>query len=118
MPMYSGMQPFSAQSAADILDPDSYYNTFPYYESLNGQLGTKEIFSAYLNITKPMLIIAGSDDEAASTAGGAEAALHLLKKYTNPIVTAKCAYSIVPEADHSFHGAEDEFAVKVASWLK
>lgn len=117
MPKYSGMYPFSAQSAADILDPDGHYNTFPFYEEVNEKLGSKSLFREYRNIHKPMLVVAGSEDEATATAGSAVRALQILEKYTNKQVLKQSAFQLVQGADHSFHGHEEEFAEKVASWL-
>lgn len=117
MPQYTGMHPFSAQSAADILDPNGSYNTFPYYESVHGKLGGKKFFREYQKINKPMLVIAGSEDEAAATAGGAKEALALLKSNTNQAILAESDFQIVADTDHSFHGSEDAFAEKVALWL-
>ncbi len=117
MPKYTGMNPFSAQSAADILDPDGHYNSFPFYEAVHGKLGTKTLFKEYRNITKPMLIIAGNEDEASASAGSTEQALEMLKRNTNDKIIAQTDFQLVPDADHSFHGAENVFAEKVAAWL-
>ena len=73
MPKYTGMYPFSAQSAWDILDPDGAYNTFPYYEALNERLGKKPLFEEYRKIDKPMLAIIGAEDEYMTSAGDAKA---------------------------------------------
>lgn len=117
MPIYSGLFPFSAQSVADMLSPDGDYNIFPYYEALHGTLGTKPLFRHYGAITRPMLIIAGEHDESTSSAGGTEAAFKLLKENTNRLALAESDFKIVANSDHSFHGAEADFAKKVASWL-
>lgn len=70
MPKYSGMHPFSAQSAYDILDPDGPYNTFPYFEATTKRLGKKTLFKEYKNITKPQLVVFGEFDEYTYTGGG------------------------------------------------
>lgn len=113
----SGMYPFSAQSTLDILDPDGPYNTFPFYEASTRRLGKKPLFKEFRSIDKPLLIIFGEDDEYAFTAGNATKALDILKKNTNPAITAKSNYKLITGADHSFHGTEDEFAKTTADWL-
>lgn len=117
MPTNSGMYPFSAQSTLDILDPDGPYNTFPFYEASTRRLGKKPLFKEFRSIDKPLLIIFGEDDEYAFTAGNATKALDILKKNTNPAITAKSSYKLISGADHSFHGTEDEFAKTTADWL-
>ena len=117
MPKYSGMYPFSAQSARDILDPDGAYNTFPYYESLNERLGSKPLFKEYRQIDKPVLAIIGAEDEYMDTAGGAEGALKLLMKHTSNAQLKHSDFLTVAGADHGFHDHEDEFAEKVSDWL-
>lgn len=117
MPKASGLHPFSTQSAADILDPNGYYNSFPYYEATHGRLGDKPLFKEYSAITKPMLIIAGSEDEAAASSGGVDRAFDLLKNHAHPMVRNRCSFQIIAGTDHSFHGAEYDFAARVAQWL-
>jgi pimeloyl-ACP methyl ester carboxylesterase len=116
MPIYSGMHPFSAQSAFDILNPDGSYNSFPYYEAVHGKLGQKTLFKEFRGIVKPTLVIAGSLDEATASAGGATQALEFIKVHTNKKAD-KSDFQLVPEADHSFHDYEAEFGERVATWL-
>lgn len=117
MPKYTGMHPFSAQSARDILDPDGAYNTFPYYEALNEHLGSKPLFEEYRHIDKPTLVIIGAEDEHMETAGEAEDALRLLMKHTSNAQLKQADFVTVAGADHGFHDHEDEFAEKVSYWL-
>ncbi len=117
MPHYTGMYPFSAQAAADILDPDGAYNTFPFYEFKNQRLGTKQLFEEYKKIDKPTLVIFGENDEYTYTAGGTESALKILQKFTQTKVLSQSKFEVVKYTDHGFHGAEQLFAEKVASWL-
>lgn len=117
MPKYTGMYPFSAQSAHDILDPDGAYNTCPYYEALNERLGRKALFDEYSRIDKPALVIFGQDDEYMSTAGDAEGALKLLMKHTSNAQLKQADFMTIAGADHGFHDHEKEFASKVGDWL-
>ncbi|MDL2342411.1 MAG: alpha/beta hydrolase [Patescibacteria group bacterium] len=117
MPLYTGLHPFSAQSAYDILNPDGLYNIFPYYEALHGQLGTKALFTELKSLTIPVQVIAGEYDEATTSAGGAAAALSLIEQQLAAGIKSRSQLIIIPDTDHSFHGAETLFADKVASWL-
>ena len=117
MPKYTGMYPFSAQSARDILDPDGAYNTFPYYETLHEKLGEKPLFKEYQKIDKPTLVIIGQEDEFMDTAGNAEGALKLLMQHTPNSQLKQADFMAVAGADHGFHDHEQEFAEKVSDWL-
>lgn len=117
MPKYSGMYPFSTQSARDILDPDGAYNTFPYYEALNGQIGKKPLFKEYREIDKPTLVIIGQEDEYMATANGADGALKILMEHTSNAQLKHTDFVTVAAADHGFHDHEQEFAEKVSDWL-
>jgi pimeloyl-ACP methyl ester carboxylesterase len=117
MPKYSGMYPFSAQSAWDILNPDGAYNTFPYYESTTERLGNKRLFDEYKKIDRPTLIIFGEEDEYTTTAGGSANALDLFMKNTDNAHLKQTDFSLVEGGDHSFHDAETAFSNQVADWI-
>lgn len=118
MPKYTGMNPFSAQSAFDILNPDGLYNNFPYFEATNKRLGTKKLFEEYAQITKPMFVVFGEFDEFTYTGGGTTKALELLKASTHKKAASKSDYKIILGTDHGFHGKEKELASSVAKWLQ
>jgi pimeloyl-ACP methyl ester carboxylesterase len=117
MPKYTGMYPFSAQSAHDILDPNGAYNTCPYYESLHQRLGEKPLFKEYRSIDKPTLVIFGWEDEYMGAAGGAEGALKILMRHTSNAQLKQTDFLSVAGAGHGFHDHEEEFAEKVSDWL-
>lgn len=117
LPKYTGMYPFSAQAADDILDPDGAYNTFPFYEATTKRLGKKPLFKEFSAITKPMLVLFGEKDEYTYTAGGTHQALGLLKNHTSKQALPHSQFQIIPEADHSFRGHEQTYAKQIASWL-
>lgn len=117
MPKYTGMYPFSAQAAWDIMNPDGDYNTFPFYEALTERLGSKPLFDEYRKIDKKTLVIIGEADEYAYTAGGANGALNLLMEQTSNAQLKQSDFIVVPEADHGFHDREAEFAKIVSDWL-
>jgi len=117
MPKYSGMHPFSAQSARDIMNPDGAYNTFPFYEYTNERLGKKPLFEEYRSIDKPTLVIIGEQDEYAYTAGSASQALKIFLKHTSNAMLKQVDFQLVPGADHSFHDTETVFARQVSDWL-
>lgn len=117
MPRYTGMYPFSVQSARDILDPDGAYNTFPYYEAVHDRIGRKPLFEEYKKIDRPTLVIIGGHDEYTEHVGGADKALKLLAARTSNAMLKKIDFVTVPAADHAFRGAEAGFVNKVADWL-
>jgi len=117
MPKYSGMHPFSAQSAWDILNPDGDYNTFPFYEANTERIGEKPLFSEYRTITIPTLVIIGSQDEFMTTAGSAAQALDMLMSETPNQMLKSNDFILVNNADHSFYNQESVFANQVAEWL-
>lgn len=117
MPKYSGMYPFSAQSAWDILNPDGDYNTFPYYEYTTERLGDKPLFEEYSAIAKPTLVIIGETDEYMDTAGSATEALDIFLHHTSARMMKQHDFELVRDADHSFHDHEAEFAKQMVDWL-
>jgi len=117
MPKYTGMYPFSAQSAFDILNPDGAYNTFPFFETTTQRVGKKPLFEEFSKINIPTLIIFGDNDEYAYTAGGTVKALELFRTYTNPKAAALFSYQLVDGADHGFHDEFEQFARQLTDWL-
>jgi alpha-beta hydrolase superfamily lysophospholipase len=117
MPIYTGMNPFSVQAAADILDADGDYNTFPLYEATKKRLGTKPLFAEYSKIIKSLLVVYGEEDEYTYTCGGTEVALAILRRFTNEKALPLSDFVALPGTDHGFHGAEELFAKTVAAWL-
>jgi pimeloyl-ACP methyl ester carboxylesterase len=117
MPAYTGMNPFSAQSADDILDPNGSYNSFPFYEAVNGPLGDKVLFKEFQSIKTPMLIIAGSQDGASASAGSTESALNILKANMASKILNRSDIQLITGSNHTFDGYENEFAERVTSWL-
>jgi pimeloyl-ACP methyl ester carboxylesterase len=117
MPKYTGMHPFSAQSAWDILNPDGAYNTFPLYEAARERLGKKPLFKEYRQLDRPTLVIFGDQDEYTAHVGGADAALKLFMKHTGNNQLKHTDFTLVTDADHSFNGHQADFAKKTADWL-
>src|SRR5579884_2780852 len=117
MPKYTGMHPFSAQSAWDILNPDGDYNTFPFYEDATERLGTKQLFQTYKHISKDTLVILGREDEYAFTAGNASSAVDIFIKHTSNTMLKKIDFRLIDNADHGFTDRETEFAESVSDWL-
>lgn len=117
MPEKSGMYPFSAQAAQDILDPDGDYNTFPFYEVTSKRLGGKQPFQEYRTIRIPTLVVYGENDEYVYTAGSVSDALILFEENTHKSIVDDSGFLAIAEVDHGFNGAEDSFATAVAAWL-
>lgn len=113
MPKYTGMHPFSAQSAWDILNPDGGYNTFPYYEYTVERLGNKPLFKEYRNITMPTLVIIGEDDEYMNSPAVLDTFLH----HTDAKMIKQHDFELVKAANHSFNGQESAFAKQVVDWI-
>ncbi len=117
LPRYTGMHPFSAQAAVDILNPDGDYNTFPFFESTTKRLGTKPLFKELRKIDGPVLTIIGENDAYMYTAGGVDGAFKLIRQHLPQKLQNKSSFIMVPGADHSFTDHETEFAEHVAQWL-
>jgi pimeloyl-ACP methyl ester carboxylesterase len=117
MPKYSGMHPFSAQSAWDILNPDGHYNVFPFYEATIQRLSTKPLFEEYRGINTPTLVIIGEQDQTADTFGGTAKVLDIMMAQTPNSMLKQTDFMHVAEANHSFHGTEAAFSQKVGDWL-
>jgi pimeloyl-ACP methyl ester carboxylesterase len=113
MPKYTGMYPYSAQSAWDVLNPDGDYNTFPFYEATNERIGKKPLFEEYRKIDKPALVIWGEEDEYMDSGRS----LKLLMEHTSNAMLKKTDFTLVPDALHNFRGNETGFAKRVADWL-
>lgn len=104
---------FSYQSAADILDPDGNYNTFPFYEAQHGQLGTKPLWREYRSITKPTLIVYGEQDEYARP--NTATILQILREQCP--APAKFTFTLIPGGDHGCYQHEPELARTIADWV-
>jgi alpha-beta hydrolase superfamily lysophospholipase len=117
MPKYTGMYPFSAQSAWDILNPDGDYNTFPYYEMVHGRIGKKPLFDEYRQLDRQTLVILGEEDEYTTHVGGSAKVLELLMGQTSNAMLKQTDFALVPETTHNFGNAEAAFAKQVADWL-
>ena len=105
---------FSHQSILDIINPDGDYNTFPFNDFMN-KLGisSKPLFKYYSEITKPFLVLYGSDDEYCY--GDTKKVLAILKDRKNS--KAEAEFEIIQDADHGFTGSEQELANIVTSYL-
>jgi len=117
MPKYSGMYPFSAQSAWDILSPDGAYNTFPFYEQTQERLGSKQLFKEYSAIKLPTLVIIGAEDEYMTTAGGPAKALDTFLHHTSAQMMKHNDFELIDYANHSFYKQEAVFAKQLTDWL-
>lgn len=113
MPKYTGMYPFSAQSAWSILNPDGAYNTFPYYEYTTERLGVKPLFQEYSNISIPTLVILGEEDEFTD----ATKALDIFLHHTGSKMIKQHDFEIVKGAGHTFQDQEAVFAKQVVDWI-
>jgi predicted esterase len=102
---------FSYQSAADILDPDGDYNVFPFYETQNGRIGTKELWREYKSVARPTLVIYGAEDEYCRP--DVNSCLKTLEEAAPD--GADITFKTAP-GDHSCYQHERELAEAVAGW--
>lgn len=103
----------SWQSLYDTINPDGNYNIFPYNEYFNKlKLSKKELFREFKKITKPTMVMYGSNDEycygRVPEIVTLLDSLHKSKDYTSVIIQG---------ADHGLTGKMDEAANKIAEWL-
>jgi len=105
---------FSYQSLYDTLNPDGDYNIFPFLESLEKiKLSKKPLFREYKSITKPTLVIYGSDDEYCY--GKVSEIIETLGKMSS--VPGKFKLQIINDCDHGFDGKEGELVDIITRWL-
>lgn len=115
VPKYISKQPMSYQSIYDTINPDGDYNIFPLYEySNNIKISKKKLFVEYKEITKPCLVIYGSDDEYAFP--DAITAVEILFKQTKNKRNFK--YEIINGANHNFDNKKGELNKRILDWLK
>lgn len=114
VPVRYEVGPFSYQSLDDILDPDGDYNTFPYIEFTKGvKLSTKALFHEFKTISKPSLVIYGSEDKyCPPSATEAEKILASVTPYPDLFT-----FELIPGSDHSAHGHESELAKALTHWI-
>jgi len=105
---------FSYQSLYDTLNPDGDYNIFPFLESLEKiKLSKKPLFREYKSITKPTLVIYGSDDEYCY--GKVSEIIETLGKMSS--APGKFKLQIINDCDHGFDGKEGELVDIITRWL-
>lgn len=111
--LYSVM-PMSYQSMYDTLNPDGDYNIFPYNEVMNNlHLSSKELFREFKTINKPTLVVYGAEDEFCY--GKVPECVEILKENTTH--SDLFEYNIIEDADHGFHGKEQELFNLITSFL-
>ncbi len=103
----------SYQSLFDVLDPDGEYNCFPYTEYFKNEKWSKNpLFSAWSAVTKPTLVLYGSED--IFTYEHPRKSIEALRIYQSG--EAKVTYQIVKNADHGFHGKEQVEIDRTITW--
>lgn len=101
----------------DLINPDGDYNIFPFFELLTGQqLGTKELLREFKSISRPTLVIYGSEDEYCQ--GDVESRVDLLKVAANDCDNSELfEFKVVEGADHSFRDREKDLCSAVLDFL-
>lgn len=104
----------SYQSLYDTINPDGDYNIFPFNEAMNNlKLSKKPLFGELGEISKPTLIIYGSEDEYCF--GNVVGCVNAMK--ANVGQKKIISYKIVKGADHGFSEKEREVAELIAQWI-
>lgn len=118
-------EPYSWQSLYDVLNPDGDYNTFPFFEYLNGvKLSTKPLFREFQSIDKPTLVVYGDQDEYCyDNVNGCIGALKAHSTNNLPPITdpsfliSHFSFQILKNANHGFDGKENELGKMMIQWL-
>lgn len=114
VPKYIVDMILSYQSFYDIANPDGDYNTFPFFEQLNEwDLSAKPLFNYFKQIKKPALVIYGENDDYSPNKSGRKALNILREQVKNK---DNFEFKLILDADHSFHGQEDELGQQAAAW--
>jgi hypothetical protein len=115
VPVSTYSSPISYQSLYDQINPEGDYNIFPFYWQLNGiNIMKKEPWREIKKVSKPTLIVYGSNDEFCY--GKVPECVDLIK---NSVAGKKnFQFEIIPGADHAYFGKRLELAGKVAKFLK
>ncbi len=115
VPKYLYNSPISYQSLYDQINPDGDYNIFPFNWQLNEiKIMKKESWREVRKITKPTLVIYGSEDEYCY--GRVTECVDLIKRAVDGKKNFK--FETVKGADHSYLGKRKELADKVVKFLK
>jgi pimeloyl-ACP methyl ester carboxylesterase len=106
--------PLSWASLYDTINPEGDYNIFPFFPALNGKrISRKSPFREFRAIARPALVMFGSGDEFCfdNVRGCVEILMREVADRDN------FSFEILEDADHGFHGREDELAAKILRWL-
>lgn len=103
----------SWQSFYDTLHPDGDYNTFPYNDYFNKlNLGKKELFKEFKEITKPLMVMYGENDEYCY--GKVQEIVKLLDSIQK---SNNYKSVIIPDGDHGLTGKMELAANIISDWL-
>lgn len=109
-----GILPMSYQSLYDTLNPDGDYNIFPFNEVMNNlHISSKELLREFKSIEKPTLVVYGAQDEYCY--GKVPECVEILKKNTSHADFFQ--FEIIENADHGFHGKENELFELISTFL-
>ncbi len=101
------------QALVDVMDPDGDYNTFPFTEYFRKeQWSTKPLFHMWRAVTKPTLVLYGSEDTFCYEKPNK--VVEILAKHQAG--GAKNSYRVIQGADHSFHGQAEKEIRSIFEW--
>ncbi len=107
----------SHQSLYDTINPNGDYNIFPFYEYMKKlrklKISKKPLFEEYKQITKPTLVIYGSEDEYCY--GDVKRCVDILKTQTEG--KNNFTYTIIEGTNHGFDGKFPEVAQIITNWI-
>lgn len=111
----SSWSPFliTYSSMYDTIKPDGDYNVFPFLEVLSGRrYSRKPLFRLFRKIRKRSLVLYGARDEYCFD--DVPACVQILRSYAPP--RAAMTFEIMADANHSYRGAEERLAARLARW--
>ncbi len=107
-------RPISWASLLDTIDPEGNYNVFPFLEIIHGlRLSKKKpLLKEYRKLKRPTLVLLGENDEYCF--GDVTACLDILREFKPKV---RCAFDVIADTGHSFHGKEQELGERIARFV-
>ncbi|MFA6511865.1 MAG: DUF1749 domain-containing protein [Patescibacteria group bacterium] len=102
------------QALYDMANPDGLYNCFPFREAMRGEpKSRKPLFHLLKKITKPSLVLYGSEDEYCY--GDVPRVVELLKDAVRG--KKHFTFMVLQGADHSYHKKEKQLTRMMHAWM-
>lgn len=116
IPFTSGVPKYMTwQALYDMANPDGLYNCFPFREAMRGEpKSRKPLFHLFKKITKPSLVLYGSEDEYCY--GDVPRVVELLKDAVRG--KKHFTFTVLQGADHGYHKKEKQLVRVMHAWLQ